>query len=78
MAWNLISQRSIRSSEGVHPMEVEPNQFAACSLMSSRLMRAAAAESEGPLHDDDVQELAEAFGVSEQAMAIRLSTLRLL
>jgi Zn-dependent peptidase ImmA (M78 family) len=41
-------------------------------------MRAAAAESEGPLHDDDVQELAEAFGVSEQAMTIRLSTLRLL
>lgn len=75
---NLISQRSIRSSEGVDPMEVEANQFAACLLMPSGLLRVAAAEIEGPLHDDDVQELADAFGVSEQAMTIRLSTLRLL
>lgn len=77
---NFISQRGPRASQGVDPKEIEANQFAAALLMPSVWVRAAAAkmQGQGPLVDHHVVELAKAFGVSEQAMTIRLTTLRLL
>lgn len=77
---NFISQRGPRASQGVDPKEIEANQFAAALLMPSVWVRAAAAEiqSQGPLVDHHVEQLASKFGVSEQAMTIRLTTLRLL
>ncbi|MRG94624.1 ImmA/IrrE family metallo-endopeptidase [Polyangium spumosum] len=75
---NFISQRSLRSSEGVDPKEIEANQFAAGLLMPSKLVREAVAKIGGPLHDHHVAQLARDFEVSEQAMTIRLTTLRLL
>jgi len=75
---HLISQRSTRSSQGIDPIEVEANQFAACLLMPSNLLRTEVLQIDGPLRDGDVERLASKFKVSEQAMTIRLSTLRLL
>jgi Zn-dependent peptidase ImmA (M78 family) len=77
---NFISQRGVRASQGVDPKEVEANQFAAALLMPSGWVRAVAAEMQkgGPLVDHHVTELAKRFQVSEQAMTIRLSGLRLL
>jgi Zn-dependent peptidase ImmA (M78 family) len=75
---HLISQRSTRSSEGVDPIEVEANQFAACLLMPSGTVRTEVAKIDGPLLDQHVEKLAETFEVSEQAMTIRLTNLRLL
>jgi Zn-dependent peptidase ImmA (M78 family) len=73
---NYISQRGVRASEGVDPKEIEANQFAACLLMPTDLVRAAVERlGEGPLLDGHVEELARKFKVSEQAMTIRLTTL---
>ena len=67
-----ISQRSGRSSEAIDPKEIEANQFAACLLMPKKLLEA---EAKLSLSDDDVTALAKKFGVSEQAMTIRLTKL---
>lgn len=77
---NFISQRGPRASQGVDPKEIEANQFAAALLMPSVWVRAAAAEmqGQGPLVDQHVVKLAGQFDVSEQAMTIRLTTLRFL
>jgi Zn-dependent peptidase ImmA (M78 family) len=59
-------------------MEVEANQFAGALLMPTRLLRQRALRfGSRQLHDEHVGELAREFKVSEQAMAIRLSTLGL-
>jgi Zn-dependent peptidase ImmA (M78 family) len=60
-------------ANGVTRIEREANQFAAALLMPADLVRAAVAE-----RGTDVVALARAFGVSSQAMHIRLETLRLL
>jgi Zn-dependent peptidase ImmA (M78 family) len=74
-----ISERGPRASDGVDPKEIEANQFAACLLMPSKLVREKVAElGGGPLLDQHVSHLARTFRVSEQAMTIRLSTLGLL
>ena len=74
-----ISERGPRASHGVDSKEIEANQFAGSLLMPLRLIREKVAELGGsPLLDSDVTELAQAFGVSEQAMTIRLGGLRLL
>jgi len=74
-----ISERGPRASDGVDPKEVEANQFAACLLMPTKLVREKVAElGGGPLLDHHVSQLAGAFQVSEQAMTIRLSRLGLL
>ncbi|WP_438019652.1 ImmA/IrrE family metallo-endopeptidase [Sorangium sp. So ce315] len=78
---NFVSQRNARSSEGIDPKEIEANQFAACLLMPSKLVRDRVAELAGPtapILDHHVERLAKTFDVSEQAMTIRLMTLRLL
>lgn len=73
---HLISLRSNRSSTGTNLKEIEANQFAACLLMPSRLLRERinrlACEQ---LCDSQVTLLAKEFKVSEQAMTIRLSAM---
>lgn len=74
-----ISQRGPQAAAGVDPKEIEANQFAACLLMPSKILREKVlALGPGPLLDFDVIELAKEFQVSEQAMTIRLTTLGLL
>jgi len=76
---NYISHRGPRSSTGVDPKEIEANQFAATLLMPSEMiLRKVAAIRSEHLLDYHVSQLAESFGVSEQAMTIRLSGLGLL
>ena len=59
--------------------EIEANQFAACLLMPSRLVRERVkALNTEQLYDSHVTALAKEFQVSEQAMTIRLTSLRLL
>jgi Zn-dependent peptidase ImmA (M78 family) len=76
---NFISERGPRAADGVDPKEVEANQFAACLLMPSKLLLEKVTKLGGPpLFDDDVASLAKQFEVSEHAMTIRLTTLKLL
>lgn len=77
---NFISARGARAAAGVDPKEIEANQFAAALLMPSALVRAEVHKltQGGPLNDLQVPKLATLFGVSDQAMTIRLSTLGLL
>lgn len=76
---HLISLRNQRSSTGTDLKEIEANQFAACLLMPSRLLRESIKSlSAEALYDSDITALAKEFQVSEQAMTIRLSALRLL
>ncbi len=73
---HLITPRNSRSSTGVDAKEIEANQFAACLLMPSKLLRERIkALKVKSLCDDHVEKLAGEFKVSEQAMTIRLSTL---
>lgn len=76
---HFISQRGPRSSTGLDPKEIEANQFAAALLMPSRLVRQEVSKL-GTAHllDHHVSSLATAFGVSEQAMTIRLTSLGVL
>jgi Zn-dependent peptidase ImmA (M78 family) len=75
---NYISQRGPQAATGVDPKEIEANQFAACLLMPSKMVQERVAALGAPLLDDEVIQLAKDFGVSEQAMTIRLTTLDLL
>jgi Zn-dependent peptidase ImmA (M78 family) len=74
-----ISQRSSLSSTGLDIKEIEANQFAASLLMPTKLIRQQVESLKAdPLLDNHITELAKKFGVSEQAMTIRLSRLGLL
>jgi Zn-dependent peptidase ImmA (M78 family) len=74
-----ISQRGPRASRGLDPMEIEANAFASSLLMPEKLVRDYARQlSETRLFDSHVDSLADTFKVSEQAMTIRLTSLRLL
>lgn len=78
---NYISARGPRAATGLDPKEVEANQFAAALLMPVEAVKRAAAKVRGRaprLLDTHVEELAKRFGVSEQAMTIRLDVLDLL
>lgn len=72
---NYISQRGPRASEGIDPKEIEANQFAASLLMPERMIQKELQKLPRPLMDQHVQQLAEKFEVSEQAMTIRLASL---
>ncbi|NTU50237.1 MAG: ImmA/IrrE family metallo-endopeptidase [Desulfobulbaceae bacterium] len=75
----LISQRNRRSATGTDLKEIEANQFAACLLMPSKLVRACVEKLKADhLHDIHISALAREFDVSEQAMTIRLTSLCLL
>lgn len=70
-----VSFRSTAGS-GSRREEVEANWFAAALLMPKGKVEAAFADCEfGVTDDDDLRALATQFGVSRQAMAIRLSVL---
>lgn len=73
---NFISRRSSHSSTGVDPAEIEANQFAAALLMPTAFLERRIQElGISPLWDRHVEELAEEFYVSGQAMTIRLTRL---
>lgn len=73
---HVITPRNSKSSAGVDLKEIEANQFAACLLMPSKLLQSRIKSLRVPsLRDSHVEQLAAEFGVSEQAMTIRLSTL---
>ena len=73
-----ISQRGPHSSQGIDPKEIEANQFAAALLMPSWLIREAVDAFGRPVLDSHVRELSKKFRVSDQAMTIRLTTLKYL
>ena len=71
-----ITPRNSKSSAGVDLKEIEANQIAACLLMPSKMLQGRIRRVRAPqLRDSHVTLLASEFGVSEQAMTIRLSTL---
>jgi len=70
--------RSGRSSTGEDRQEIQANQMAAALLMPSRQVRAAVRDTVFDLGDEEgIQELAEQFNVSTQAMSFRLLNLGL-
>jgi len=76
---HLISQRGRTSSAGTDLKEIEANQFAGSLLMPAALLRASVAKFDiERIYDTHVTKLAEEFNVSEQAMTIRLSALKIL
>ncbi len=72
----IVSYRGPRASMGVDPKEIEANQFAASLLMPSAILRRRAPDR--ALSDRDIEDLARAFEVSEQAMTIRLTRLKMI
>ena len=76
---HFISHRGPRASKGIDPKEIEANQFAASLLMPASLLRKSVARlGTQPVLDQHVAQLAKKFGVSEQAMTIRLTAMKLL
>jgi len=75
--WQVI-YRSPKASEGLDPMEVQANQFAATLLMPTKILKDRVEHLQKPLTERDVKKLTTEFKVSEQAMTIRLSGLGLL
>jgi Zn-dependent peptidase ImmA (M78 family) len=75
-----VSYRADRKAPSFDIREYEANQFAACLLMPSKMIRGAIARLSptSGLWDFHVVQLATQFDVSEQAMTIRLSTLGLM
>jgi Zn-dependent peptidase ImmA (M78 family) len=68
-----------RSQEGFRrfdPLEVQANQFAANLLMPVKLLEAAVQALKREICESDVTTLAKKFGVSEQAMTIRLTAMK--
>jgi predicted transcriptional regulator len=72
-----VIYRSQSASQGLDPLEVQANQFAASLLMPAKIIREEVASLRKPLQEADVKALAQRFRVSEQAMTIRLTTLNL-
>lgn len=75
-----IHARGPQAKTGEVRQEVEANQYAAALLMPEAWLRREvdALGRGGYADEDDVKTLAEKFGVSVQAMTIRLSVLELL
>lgn len=69
--------RDDRSSKGTAPKEIQANAFAAALLMPEWLVRERQPSPIPNSDDHTVDELAEAFKVSSQAMGIRLASLGL-
>jgi Zn-dependent peptidase ImmA (M78 family) len=72
-----LRRREIVAASGI-AKEIEANQFAASLLMPVELLKASVRRHQGRLRDDHVSRLAIEYVVSERAMTIRLSVLRLL
>lgn len=75
-----VNFRNLESGSGTKAEEVAANAFAAALLMPSAWLKAEFKNRPFDLADDgeDLQELAEKFQVSTQAMAFRLAKLRVL
>ena len=72
-----LAFRDLASAIEDDPKEVEANQFAATLLMPEELLRRCVLELEPDLDlETAISRLAQQFGVSEQAMTIRLTSLR--
>jgi Zn-dependent peptidase ImmA (M78 family) len=75
-----VSYRGATAAAGSDPKEIAANQFASSLLMPTALMRRAVDRVRLRLARDPeevVSELARGFEVSEQAMTLRLKSLRL-
>ena len=75
----VVQMRDRKASEGTDEQEMEANRFAAELLMPRRFLEEDL-QSMGAIHADSEQAitgLAKRYGVSPQAMAIRLSSLKL-
>ena len=72
-----VRLRSGLSSEGIDPEEMEANRFAAELLMPIEFLQIDIEEREFDLADDsEIKALAKRYGVSTQALAIRLNGAR--
>jgi Zn-dependent peptidase ImmA (M78 family) len=73
----VLKMRDSRTKEGTDAEEIEANRFAAELLMPESFLRADINELGQICADDErtIAELARQYGVSNQAMAIRLSSL---
>ena len=65
--------RDARAATATHEQEIEANQFAANLLMPAEFLRREDVNVLDVEHADAVRELAEKYGVSVQAMTLRLS-----
>jgi Zn-dependent peptidase ImmA (M78 family) len=72
-----VIYRNPKASEGLDPLEIQANQFAASLLMPAPLVRERVEGMPRPIREAAVTDLAREFQVSEQAMTIRLSVLGL-
>lgn len=74
----LTFYRDEKSADGVYRQEIEANSFAAELLMPEDFIRRHLGSQRVDLHDEQaVERLARDFGVSMQALTIRLVNLRL-
>ncbi|MGK2858147.1 MAG: ImmA/IrrE family metallo-endopeptidase [Thermoanaerobaculia bacterium] len=69
----LIGFRSEESSKATNPREIEANQFAAELLMPEQFIRRDLPELDHQDLDRAITRMAERYGVSVQAMTIRIS-----
>lgn len=73
------SYRDDRRYSEAERLEFEANVFAGSFLMPTRILKESVASlTTGRLGDDDIQRLAQAFGVSVQGMTLRLASAGLL
>ncbi len=68
----LAAFRDHTSSEGIDAREIEANRFAAALLMPGEFLKKSLKARPMPLREPDVRELAKEYGVSVQAMTLRL------
>ena len=68
--------RDPAASQGTDSDEIEANRFAASLLMPKTLLRQMVGEGVTPITDLDIYRLALRFEVSDQAMTLRLGSLR--
>jgi Zn-dependent peptidase ImmA (M78 family) len=66
-----MAARDSAASTGIYFNEIQANRFAAELLMAEELVK----EESGPFTEEKVVELAELYGVSQQAMTYRLATI---
>lgn len=73
-----VYYRNIASSTGKYQQEIEANAFAAALLMPEDLLEIELNKFGEELTDMDIYRLANRFGVSQQAMELRLQNLGLI
>ena len=76
-ATRVVLFRDARASQGVVRREIQANAFAAGLLMPQTEVRRRVVQPLGHMDVDDIQELADQFQVSTEAMTVRLKDLGL-